>query len=113
MAIITTHTLNSADGTHASGIEVDLKQVGELTVIASSKTDEGGRLVFEIDAKSIDPNGHYEMVFHAGKYWQNNAVDTLNIIREIVLRFEMADVKGKYHMPIILSPYGYSTWKAG
>lgn len=113
MAVITTHILNSVDGTHATGVEISLKKNGEVTLIAADKTDEGGRFSLEINPKIIDADAQYEMILNTGKYWQSNNASDLNTIHEIVLRFEMPDVNGNYHMPIIFSPHGYSTWKSG
>ncbi len=112
MAIVSSHTLNGVDGTHAGGIDVHLTQRGAETPILVARMDAGGRLSEEVDLSGADPDATYELVFHTGAYWRTRGLpqDEGRIISEIVLRFSMPDPDGKYHMPIILSPNGYSTW---
>lgn len=112
MALITSHTLNGTDGTHAGGIGVSLHLVGNKTPLLVSSTDVGGRLSMEMEAQDIDPNASYELIFQTADYWSGRGVDKTNSIAEIVLRFKMIDPDGEYHMPIILSPFSYSTWKS-
>lgn len=113
MALITSHTLNGTDGSHAGGIAVSLYLVGNATALTSSVTDDGGRLSMEIDTKNIDAAATYELVFSPEDYWNDRRVGGPDAISEIVLRFKMNDPNGQYHMPIILSPFSYSTWKSG
>ena len=70
--------------------------------------DEGGRLSVEIASEDIAPNTLYELVFETGAYWE--AIGIRARVSEIVLRFQMADPNGSYHMPIIINPHSYSTW---
>jgi len=70
--------------------------------------DEGGRLSVEIASEDINPNTLYELVFETGAYWE--AIGIRARVSEIVLRFQMADPNGSYHMPIIINPHSYSTW---
>ena len=113
MALITSHTLNGVDGSHAGGIAVSLHHVAGAKALLSSCTDEGGRLSLELDAKRIDPMSAYELVFETADYWRERGIENTNLVSEIVLRFHMENPHGRYHMPIILSPFSYSTWKSG
>jgi 5-hydroxyisourate hydrolase len=70
--------------------------------------DEGGRLSVEIASEDINPNILYELVFETGAYWE--AIGIRARVSEIVLRFQMEDPNGSYHMPIIINPHSYSTW---
>jgi len=70
--------------------------------------DEGGRLSVEIASEDINPNILYELVFETGAYWE--AIGIRARVSEIVLRFQMEDPNGCYHMPIIINPHSYSTW---
>ena len=111
MATISSHILNAVDGTHAGGIEATLYRVSDRTQLASTSTDGGGRLKIEVDITRADPTDLYELVFQTGAYWaDSNAPRT---IPEVLLRFTMPDPDGAYHMPIILSPLGFSTWSSG
>ncbi|MEM7057208.1 MAG: hydroxyisourate hydrolase [Pseudomonadota bacterium] len=110
MATVSSHTLNGTDGTHAGGIDVSL--TGPDGVIFQAKMDDSGRLSQEIPADQIDPDGVYELVFHTGPYWSARQIprDGPQIMDQVVLRFRMPDPDARYHMPVILSPNGYSCW---
>jgi|TARA_B110000259_G_scaffold107628_1_gene123360 5-hydroxyisourate hydrolase len=111
MAVITSHTLNGTDGTHAAGISVTLTRLGQVNeVIFTTVMDAGGRLEQEIAAHQIDPNATYELVFETGPFWSDRNIT--GAIPQIVLRFLMPDQKGQYHMPVILSPNSYTVWRS-
>jgi len=111
MAVITSHTLNGTDGTHAAGINVTLMRLGQVNeIICTSVMDNGGRREQEIAADQIDPNATYELVFDTGNFWKQR--DILGAIPQIVLRFLMPDENAKYHMPVILNPNSYTVWRS-
>ncbi len=114
MARISSHTLNAVDGSHAGGIAVTLTRIGAQTPLFASQMDEGGRFSQEVDLTGADPEAMYELVFATGAYWGKRGFgDTQSPpIAEIVQRFQMPDPSGTYHMPIILSPHGYSVWRS-
>lgn len=115
MALISSHTLNGTDGTHAGGIPVRLTRTGDATVLFDGEMDAGGRLSQEVDLSGANPDEVYELTFQMDVYWAERGRPQGNerIIGEIVLRFSMPDPDGKYHMPIILNPNSYSTWASG
>ncbi len=110
MATVSSHTLNSVDGSHAGGIGVRLVNLSTGSIAFDTKTDRGGRLSQEVAAP--DPDAHYELIFQTGAYWQRLVADTsaARIIDEVAVRFTMPQPDGCYHMPLILSPHGYSLW---
>ena len=111
MAVITSHTLNGTDGTHAAGISVTLTRLGQVNEIIFTRVmDNGGRLEQEIAADQIDPNATYELVFDTGNFWKQRGI--LGAIPQIVLRFLMPDENAKYHMPVILNPNSYTVWRS-
>ncbi len=112
MAIITSHTLNGVDGSHGGGIGVTLMRMGSDDALVISQSDEGGRLSIEVVPELIDTQAQYELVFQTQNYWRERGITSENIIAEIILRFRIPDTDGRYHMPIIISPYSYSTWKS-
>lgn len=116
MATLSSHTLNGVDGTHAGGVGVEFSRLSEAgrEVIFASETSPGGRLSEDIDASQIDVHATYELVFLTGDYWErcNIAKSDGHRIEEVVFRFKMKDPEGSYHMPVILSPNGYSTWRS-
>ncbi len=115
MALISSHTLNGVDGTHAGGIPVRLTRTGGTAPLFAVETDAGGRLSQEVELSGSDPGDIYELVFQTRAYWAARGLPKAEerIIGEIVLRFLMPDPQGSYHMPVILNPNSYSTWMSG
>ncbi len=118
MAFLSTHTLNSVDGSHAGGVPVTLTRIdadGRRTELFRQATDEGGRLAKEIDPRDLRPGAVYEMVLDAGAYF--SAVTPPphgpRFMREVVVRLEMPDPEGRYHIPFMLAPNSYSVWYSG
>ncbi len=110
MAVVSSHALNAVDGSHAGGIAVRLINLDTGETLFDAAMDEDGRLVQEIaDPK---PTARYEMVFQTGAYWENRVAQAhgIRIMDEIAVRFTMPDPAGRYHVPLILSPHGYSLW---
>lgn len=110
MATVSSHTLNGLDGTHAGGIAVSLVCVDHQDLLFSTTMDANGRLAETINPEVIDPAARFELVFETLPYWHARNVNHQGVIAEIVLRFAMPDPEARYHMPLILSPNGYSTW---
>ena len=108
MANITSHTLDGFSGNHAAGIAVFLIDTKTGLKLFRSKMDQGGRLSIEIQSEDINPSTIYELVFETGAYWE--AIGIRARVSEIVLRFQMENPNGSYHMPIIINPHSYSTW---
>ena len=118
MATLSTHTLNSVDGTHAGGILVTLARIeadGRRTELFRQATDEGGRLQRDIDPADLRPNAVYEMVLDTGAYFSAMTPPPHGprFMREIVMRFDMPDPDGRYHIPFVLAPNAYSVWYSG
>ena len=112
MAVVSSHILDAFDGSHAGGIPARLTNLSTSDVLAESETDSGGRVSLLIDLSSANPSDRYELTFLSGRYWKSRMDTCDNVVDEVVLRFQMPDQAAKYHMPIILSPHGYSTWKS-
>ena len=112
MALVTSHTLNSSNGTHAGGIAVTLSNLDNGDVLFIGYMDEGGRLSETVDVSGADPKTVYEICFTTAPYWhaQDLPQQGARISDQIVLRFSMPDPDARYHMPVILSPNGYSVW---
>ena len=110
MATITSHTLNSVDGTHAGGIPVTLTVIESGNTLFSTHTDAAGRLQEQVDTSLLNAEHRYELTFYPAQYWADTGVKAMCCIDEIVLRFKIPDPDARYHMPVILSPNGYSTW---
>ena len=111
---LTTHVLDTARGVPAEGLVVMLYRIEgkERTGIAQMVTNEDGRTDAPIlPAEDFAP-GTYELVFHAGHYlratMQGEESDLF--LDEVPVRFAMTE-ESHYHVPLLLSPYAYSTYR--
>lgn len=104
MTTISTHVLDTAAGKPAAGIEVRLERNGQI--IASGVTDADGRLKDLAGDGAVASSGDHALRFSVGDYLGQDA-----FYGEIVIAFRvMADVD-HYHVPLLLSPFGYSTYR--
>ncbi len=112
MATISSHTLNGIDGTHAGGIEVELVNVSAGDTLFSTVMDSGGRLSAAVDITAYSATDQYQLLFNTAAYWAEQGIAHKQLIKQIVLRFDMPDPEARYHMPLILSPNSYSVWSS-
>ena len=113
MATVTSHTLNSVDGTHAGGIVVTCCKIGNdgtREVVFETVTDGGGR--FSESIERPDANRNYELVFQTADYFsaRSQQSEQMQILRDVVIRIEMPNPDGLYHFPLMLAPNSYSVW---
>ena len=115
MARLSTHVLDTSRGTPASGIAVELclLQNGGSRSIAKTVTNDDGRTAEPLLYGETIQTGVYELTFHAGDYFRSAglALSTPPFLDEIVIRFTVSDSLGNYHVPLLLAPYGYSTYR--
>ena len=114
MAIISSHTLNGMNGTHAGGFPVHLINITKHSGIFTTSMDNNGRLEKNVDLSLTDATDKFELIFDTGVYWNSLGLSALDnqIISEVVLRFSMPNKNARYHMPVILSPNSYSIWSS-
>lgn len=115
MGRLTTHILDTALGCPASGIEIRLFRVeGErLELLASRRSNADGRCDQPLLEGDSYRSGVYQLQFAAGDYLRSRGVP-LNepaFLDEVVLRFGLDAAQPHYHVPLLLSPYGYSTYR--
>lgn len=115
MATVSTHTLSAVDGTHAGGVAVKLVRIGRdgsRSVLLERATDGGGRFSEQVALSPADEGCEYELVFGSGAYFATAALNRpgAQIVSEVVIRFSMPDPNGRFHIPVILAPNGYSVW---
>jgi len=115
MGRLTTHVLDTAAGRPAAGLGIELfRRDGDArTRLRHVETNDDGR----VDAPLLDGAdfvvGRYELVFHAGAYLRaaGVALPELPFLDEIVIAFGIDSPAQHYHVPLLLSPYGYSTYR--
>lgn len=109
---ITTHVLDTTAGKPAAGIPVHLEiqdPSGEWRKLASGTTDSDGRASNLMGGgKTIDP-GTYRLTFETASYFQSRSTKSFYPFVSIVFRIE--DSSSHYHVPLLLSPFGYSTYR--
>lgn len=112
---LTTHVLDTARGVPAAGMSIDLFSIeGETrTHIRSLTTNSDGRTDSQILPQSEFSAGAYELVFHAGAYLDaiGTPPEDPRFLDVIPIRFGVSDEEAHYHVPLLLSPFGYSTYR--
>jgi 5-hydroxyisourate hydrolase len=111
MAKLSTHVLDISRGGPAQGIAIELRLDGRL--VRSAITNMDGRTDQPLVLADRLETGVYELVFHAGDYFRAAGVELSDppFLDVVVIRFGVADPAGNYHVPLLLSPYGYSTYR--
>jgi 5-hydroxyisourate hydrolase len=107
MARLTTHVLDTANGRPAAGVRVQLYAGEPRSLWKTVWTNEDGRA--EVAGDALAP-GVYELVFSVADYF-GLAGGALPFLGEVVVRFGVADAAANYHVPLLVSPYGYSTYR--
>ena len=112
---LTTHVLDTARGCPAGGLRIVLFSIdGEnRSRLAEMVTNDDGRTDSPILPQGSFATGTYELVFHAGDYLRATGQDgeAPLFLDEVPIRFGMSDSEAHYHVPLLLSPYGYSTYR--
>jgi 5-hydroxyisourate hydrolase len=114
MGRLTTHILDTARGCPAAGVDIALYAVdGERQLLKQDKTNADGRLDMPILDADEFKAGVYELVFHAGAYFRSCKLDLPDppFVDEVVIRFGIADADSHYHVPLLVSPWSYSTYR--
>lgn len=109
---ITTHVLDLARGCPAAGIEVVLLQQldsQQWQEIARGQTDSDGRLNKLLPSAASVKAGVYRLSFLVSAYYQTRNVDHFH--PEINITFRITNPREHYHVPLLLSPFGYSTYR--
>lgn len=123
MGKLTTHVLDTAQGCPASDVSIALYRIEtqqtsvDRQLLKQGKTNQDGRLDSPIlDADAFQP-GVYELVFQAGDYFRTGirsgqlALDEPLFVDEVVLRFGISQADQHYHVPLLVSPWSYSTYR--
>lgn len=116
MSTISTHVLDIAAGCPAAGMRVRLERVASAREeIAAATTDAGGRIA-GLGPEDIAP-GTYRLIFDTGGYLarqrgdSSSGTDSAAFFPEITVTFAVADGREHYHVPLLMSPFGYSVYR--
>lgn len=111
---LTTHILDTANGCPANGVKITLYAIKGDTrkQLASAVTNNDGRTDAPIIAKGDMQKGVYELVFEMGSYFKNkNGIQDLPFVDVVPIRFGIADDEDHYHVPLLASPFSFSTYR--
>jgi 5-hydroxyisourate hydrolase len=111
MSAITTHILDLSRGRPAEGVAVSLEVLrnGEGQVLGRGETDADGRLKDLLPDDFKLTAGVYRLTFRILDYFASMGVETF--YPEVTIIFVVADAAAHYHVPLLVSPYGYSTYR--
>jgi 5-hydroxyisourate hydrolase len=107
MSAITTHVLDTSRGRPAAGVPVRLEQAD--AVLGSGVTDADGRLRTLLPADRPLAPGVYRLVFDTGAYFGEQEMEAF--YPHVAIDFQVLDGAQHYHVPLLLSPFGYSTYR--
>jgi 5-hydroxyisourate hydrolase len=96
---LSTHVLDTARGRPAAGVRIELRHGGE---VLAATTDDDGRARLLEDT----PAGEYELTFAVGEYFGDRT-----FLDRVPVRFSIADPGAHYHVPLLVSPWSYSTYR--
>jgi 5-hydroxyisourate hydrolase len=108
MGRLTTHVLDTAQGRPGAGIAVELYRLeGEAgTLIAKATTNREGRTDAPLLEGAEFRTGTYQLVFHIGAYFKSQG-----FLDVVPIRFRIADAAAHYHVPLLCSPWSYTTYR--
>lgn len=115
MGQLTTHVLDTHGGKPAAGVAIDLYKLdgGTRTLIKSATTNADGRIDGPLLAGEAFVAGVYELDFHAGDYFRARGVVLPQpaFLDRITIRFGISDASAHYHVPLLVTPWSYSTYR--
>ena len=113
MTKLTTHCLDTFSGKPANGIKVDIYLVSnKREKINSVVLNSNGRADKPLIEGSDFKQGQYELVFFVGDYFKKiTDLAKTPFLNEVVIRFGISDPKEHYHVPLLVSPWSYSTYR--
>lgn len=106
MTGLSTHVLDAVSGSPAWGVAVSLQDASG-TELSSGLTDADGR-IGQVNDVPLVP-GIYHLVFDTGNWFSDNAID--GFYPEVDICFEVGDPDRHHHVPLLLSPFAYSTYR--
>lgn len=111
MTGLTTHVLDTANGKPAAGVALRLKLGAELLVSATTNAD--GRCESPLLAGDALKPGAYRLEFDVGAYYRGlgAALPDPAFLETVAIEFGIADPAAHYHVPLLVSPFGYSTYR--
>lgn len=115
MGRLSTHVLDTSRGAPAAGMRIDLHVLrdGQRRSVTTAITNADGRTDQPLLEGDRFEAGVYELTFHAGEYFRKSGTAQTDppFLGEVIVRVGIAESARNYHVPLLLSPYGYSTYR--
>jgi 5-hydroxyisourate hydrolase len=108
---LSTHVLDTANGRPAAGLEIELFKIkgDERSALKTVRTNADGRTDEPLLNEDEFERGIYEIVFHVGEYFGEGGEPPF--LDRVPLRFGVSDPEAHYHVPLLASPWSYSTYR--
>ncbi|MEY2584346.1 MAG: 5-hydroxyisourate hydrolase [Verrucomicrobiota bacterium] len=103
---LTTHVLDTMRGLPAGGMTIELWSVDQSKMLKSVRTNSDGRVDEPLLAGDQMRTGTYELIFFVGDYFGER-----RFLDRVPVRFVISDTAAKYHVPLLVSPWSYSTYR--
>jgi hydroxyisourate hydrolase len=110
-AKLSTHVLDLTSGRPAAGMKIDLRRMGtDAMHVKTVTTNADGRTESPLLTAESMVEGAYELVFHVRAYYRSRGIDC-PFLDEVPVRFFIADAQTSYHVPLLVTPWAYSTYR--
>lgn len=106
MSTLSTHVLDTANGRPAAGMKIELWSRDRSALLKTVTTNADGRTDAPLLSAGEMTPGEYELVFHVGEYFADRS-----FLDQVPLRFTISDAQAKYHVPLLVTPWAYSTYR--
>ncbi len=113
---ISTHVLDTHGGRPAAGVLIELRQLSagdDGSLVASTTTNPDGRTDQPMIAGRPIPIGHYALLFHVGSYFAGTGAQLADppFLDIVPVQFAVAEAEGHYHVPLLVTPWSYTTYR--
>jgi 5-hydroxyisourate hydrolase len=106
MSVLTTHVLDTSKGIPAAGMTIEVWSVEPSRLLKTVTTNSDGRVDAPLLSGTEVKTGTYELIFAVGDYFQER-----RFLDRVPIRFTISDPDAKYHVPLLVSPWSYSTYR--
>jgi len=106
MSGLTTHVLDTMRGQPATGMTIELWSLDQSKMLKSVQTNSDGRTAAPLLSGEEMSAGNYELIFFVGDYFGER-----RFLDRVPVRFVISDAAAKYHVPLLVSPWAYSTYR--
>ena len=106
MSVLTTHVLDTAKGIPAAGMTIEVWSVEPSRLLKTVTTNSDGRVDAPLLSGEEIKTGAYELIFAVGDYFKER-----RFLDRVPIRFVISDTTAKYHVPLLVSPWSYSTYR--